>query len=107
MSVFWLLSILPFCVSGWERIIVQCHGCGYLSSLIYLLVATVYRFRWAGRICSGEYVQLYEVIEEQEIVMTNIGKFIKWTIIVWWCMIPVVLIFKAFEHRLFSRRRSS
>lgn len=56
-SLWWLIfGTLPYCCKPCKKNLHCCDCVSYFMSFLFLISVTIYRFRWGGRVCSGDYV---------------------------------------------------
>ena len=92
------MSTFPYCVRPAKSMRSCCDCVGWIMSFIFLISATIYRFRWSGKVCSGNFVTPDEE-EERRTVMFASGEFMFGWVITWWCLFPIIAIFKCIEHK--------
>jgi len=84
-----MLSTILHCIKPLKGIasLVQCLT--HTATWIWFLTATTFRFRWSGRVCSGDFTTEISV-RQNETVMFETGYFMKVWILLWWALIPFV-----------------
>lgn len=93
-SIWWLImTTMPYCVKPCRKNINCCNSLAYFMSLLFLISVTVYRFRWAGDVCSGGKIDETEVtyhLEQENYFEEFSGYFLYWWTISAWCFVPIV-----------------
>jgi len=71
-------------------------------SLFFLVSLTIYRFRWAGRVCAGDYIDETDIEDhfyEESMFMKEESTFFYWWVICAWSLVPVLLCWHCFINR--------
>ena len=72
-------------------------------SLCFLIAVTIYRFRWAGRACAGDFTDDidgdWKDIEDTYTILASESYFMYCWVIVGWCFIPLICCWHCYQNK--------